>query len=98
MPWGKRGTESATSPMRVPENMARLRFRLCDPAAQPGASERYAQLLANRALEREVAAVVLELHSIAGGDRDAVAQAIRHRFGSDAARRRAALKVLARMK
>jgi len=64
--------------------------------AVPG-SERYAQLLANRELEREVSAQVLELHSTADGDRVAVAQAIRRRFGSDAARRRAALKVLARM-
>jgi eukaryotic-like serine/threonine-protein kinase len=58
-------------------------------------SERYAQLLANRELEREVTAEVLELHSTKGGDRDAVAQEIRRRFGSDPARRRAALKVLA---
>lgn len=60
-------------------------------------SERYAQLLVNRALEREVAAEVLELHSTQGGDRVAVAQAVRRRFGSDAARRRAALRVLARV-
>jgi len=60
-------------------------------------SERYAQLLANRALEDEVRAEVLELYATEAGDREAVAEAIRSRFGRDAAHRRAALKVLARM-
>ncbi|MFT5288765.1 MAG: serine/threonine protein kinase/WD40 repeat protein [Planctomycetota bacterium] len=60
-------------------------------------SERYAQLLANRELEREVSPQVLELHSTEGGDREAVAEEIRLRFRSDPARRRAALKVLAQL-
>jgi WD40 repeat protein len=60
-------------------------------------SERYAKLLASRALQGEVSADVLELHAAEAGDRDAVAQEIRRRFAGDDARRRAALKVLARI-
>jgi hypothetical protein len=58
-------------------------------------SERYAQLLASRELEREVGEEVLKLLSTESGDRAAVARAIKSRFESDPARRRAALKVLA---
>lgn len=59
-------------------------------------SEQYAKLLANRELEREVSAEVQGWCSTEGGNREAVARSIKRRFASDAARRRAALKVLAK--